>query len=266
MQYARPTPTDATEIPDSPQHHTPSSYRFMEPVLHTVVRATETLYYEVLIEFNYGPHACSYGAFSGTISKHDATSPTTPTVGSNTTVPKLGVSKPTARRALAFFGANRRDPPSAVIEAIRRGIETFEPNPQQLPKWSDRHVPRPTPSDAHPTNDPAFLVDHPNLTVTDDRTLGDYTLPNADTDGVVVHRPPRDHTALDRPGDEFDIQGAGVELQAVSRIVVDGTPYNKATSPPVSGYYRRFYPRATVCIDDGVAYISTDDGRQWTPP
>lgn len=250
---AHTTTTENAPIPNTPST-TGSTRPYIETLLADIFRTGTHTYYEVCVTFNYGPHASSTGAFHLDLSKHRTTKQwPVRDIGLS-----LGPSKAHTQQTLD--NTNYRIPDD-IATAIHNAIDAFTPTADQLPKWSDRNITRPVKPDVHATADPAFLNDHPNLTVTDDRSLGTYTLPSADSDGVHVHRP----GTSKHSNTEFEVQGAGTALTGVDRIVVDDDAFDKATEPPIVGSHRRFYPHASVRVEDSTAYITTDDGRQWTP-
>lgn len=258
----RTTTRNNSRIPDQPTHLSIPSTDFIDTVLFDVYSyPDDSCYAEFALTFNHGPHACSTGIFNLASFIHDPNQ-LLPVRMDHTT---LGPTKSSALQTLSSVTTElnrlKIGCPDHIETALRNALETYTPNPTIAPGWTDRdNIPARSNSKTAPrTSNPRFLNNHPNLESTDDDTLGDYRIPNANTNGVAVHR----HKNHDQS--KWAVTGAGHDRALVSDIRVDFNAFPPATAPSTVGWFQRFYPRALLTVDADVAYITTDDDREWYP-
>lgn len=240
---------------DYTTYDSPSNYSFIESLLHDCFdnggNPGARIYWEVLLEFNYGPHYTSLPSFTMSINKisrepqtgHDAHG------GFKTNlIFSKGPSAP-GIRSLAHKRIDAMDYlPQAARDAIRTAIDEFEPDPTMLPgECRADHV--------TPVGDESDWNKNPFVEFTDDGPR--LHLWDSDSPGVAVHTSARKLDLDDDERTRLYVQGGGTPFTPVERVVIDGEEYERPTAVGLASEYLR--DGFITGITGGTAYINTRD-------
>lgn len=230
----------------------PSDHQFIETVLHDCYDNGDNpeadIYWEVLLEFNYGPHYTSHPSFSVSINKiartpkrgHDAQ-------GSFKT--NLIHSKGGGISAIRSRGHKRIDQydylPEAARDALHTAIDDFEPRHYKLPgDCRAGHV--------VPAGDESDWETNPFISFTDDGPR--LQMWDTDSDGIAIHTSVHNLGIDNMTG--IYIQGNGTPLTPVEHVTINGDDWDR---PAVAGTAVEFFRNASVEISGTTAHIMTQD-------